>query len=94
MPTDAQPTPRRRPSRGGLKVLAVGLLMLVPLLYVASVGPAYRLAIDDDGFVDLDVYFLLRDVYAPLWSAARRWPWAERAMWWYTGCKVVRTWDD
>jgi hypothetical protein len=53
-----------RPTRSGLKVLAVGLLVLAPVapvLYVVSAGPAWRLVCQ--GEIERDTW---RSVYAPV----------------------------
>jgi hypothetical protein len=61
MPTDAQPMPR--PSRSGLKVLAVGVvgLILLLVLYVGSAGPAAALVLSQR--MTMSQY---RATYAPL----------------------------
>jgi hypothetical protein len=68
MPIAAQPMPR--PIRGGLRVLAVGVaiaLVALPVLYVASVGPAAQLYLDDS--IGADAYF---SFYAPLFAVSER----------------------
>ena len=71
-----------RPTRSGLKVLAVGLLMLAPVLYVASVGPAYWVVAS--GRAEPEQF---RGFYAPLNWAMNRAPILREAVvsyskWW------------
>jgi hypothetical protein len=92
MPTDTQPMPR--PTRSGLKVLAVGLLLMaigLPVLYVASVGPVARMV-----NAELIGGKWWR-CYQPLRSATDRIPYANAAMRWYLnawGAGLVRFKDD
>jgi hypothetical protein len=80
MSTDAQPTPR--PTRSGLRVLAVGVLIRaigLPVLYVASYGPAFRLLML--GRINPDS---LGRIYAPLDWASERSDSFGLALNWYT----------
>jgi hypothetical protein len=64
MATDAQRGRMPRATRSGLKVLAVGLLVLgvaLPVLYVASIGPAAMLV--GWGWIDVDNW---RRAYEPV----------------------------
>jgi hypothetical protein len=62
----------RRAKGGASAVLALGLVLLLPVLYVASVGPVYRACAADD-FRSVE-WTTLERVYAPLWWVANRWP--------------------
>jgi hypothetical protein len=73
-----------RPTRSSLRVLAFGMLMLVPLavLYVASDGPAW--ALTRRSRIGRDCY---RIVYAPVNWTARQSPTLDAALtahghWW------------
>jgi hypothetical protein len=72
MPTDAQPMPR--PTRNGLKVLAVGLLVLAPpVLYVASIGPVGHITKHENW----------SRVYTPIVWAGEQWEPVDAAITWY-----------
>jgi hypothetical protein len=70
----------RRATGGGWTVLAVGMLVVLPLLYVASVGPAYRLVSPYDPAADV-----IETFYSPLWWTAQHWPAVYYALLRYTG---------
>jgi hypothetical protein len=75
----------RRAKGGGGAVLALGLLVVLPVLYVGSVGPAYWLVVDSDGWVDLSLWDTMNRVYAPLWWLADQWPAFHSILESYTG---------
>jgi hypothetical protein len=66
-----------RPTRSGLKVLAIGVLgsILLLSLYVLSSGPALRLTVH--GNLPPPVY---HTVYAPLFWVTERWPEADETL--------------
>jgi hypothetical protein len=68
----------RRAKGGGWAVLALGLLVALPVLYVLSAGPAFRLV--GRGRVDYDTFLV---VYGPIGRVAARSE-AGVALWdWY-----------
>jgi hypothetical protein len=70
----------RRAKGGGWAVLAiVGLLVALPVLYVASVGPVARLACD--GSIAPKTWAI---AYRPLLRAADHWPPIDSALCWYS----------
>jgi hypothetical protein len=79
MPTDAQSNPR--PTRSGLKVLAVGLLGILlglPVMYVLGSGPAFRL--HRDGTLSFHTY---KAMYEPLVTWVELHPPAEKPFYWW-----------
>jgi hypothetical protein len=72
-----------RPTRSGLKVLAVGLLGLAMLLvlYVASVGPACRIVQDYPAAGERVVV-----AYGPIFHVASEWDGACDGLLWYLDC--------
>jgi hypothetical protein len=78
----------RRAKGGGWSVLALGLLVVLPLFYVLSIGPVGGLV--NHGFVGETSLVL----YEPVFWAADQWDPAEDALWWYLDvCGAVRVLD-
>jgi hypothetical protein len=72
-------------SGGGAAVPAVTVLVLVllPVIYVASLGPVVWLVSRD--FIDAGPESIVAIIYAPLQNAADHSPFIERALMWYGG---------
>jgi hypothetical protein len=83
METETKPYRTFHGARSGLKVLAVGLVILsVPVLYLASAGPAAYAA--QRGWIDEPMF---RGAYAPILAATRQSIraaaiWTEYCQWW------------
>jgi hypothetical protein len=75
----------RRAKGGGWAVLALGLLvaLLLPVVYVASMGPAARLEADD--WIARSTWCT---IYAPVLKASNKWPPVGHALWNYRGLWV------
>jgi hypothetical protein len=77
-----------RTTRSGLKVLAIGMLIALPVLYVASVGPVYVAAYRE--WIDMPTVTV---AYSPLLWLADEVPAVDRAMLWYVNiCLVKMPW--
>jgi hypothetical protein len=77
-------------------VVACALISLVvlPGIYVASAGLAYRIVIGRElEWVDLERLVLLDRLYAPLWWATSHWPSCDQAMHWYAGDRLILNGD-
>ena len=80
----------REKKKGGWAGVAILALVLLPVLYVLSVGPAYRIAFSGE----YDYVSWLDDFYAPLWWAARHSDPIQRVMLWYTGWdEILEAWS-
>jgi hypothetical protein len=66
------PNNPRRAKGGGWAVLAVVVLIALPVLYVASIGPVYRIAsYDENGLTNTEALHRLDSIYAPVWWASK-----------------------
>jgi hypothetical protein len=65
-------------------VIVVGLLVLLPILYVVSMRPAYRsLGQLDDSDAVVQREAQLNTFYGPVWWVAEKWPpLLDAALWW------------
>ena len=61
-----------------------GLLALLPVLYVLSIGPAYRYYVDFYDPGDMGKRQTLRKIYAPLYWLCENVPRVAGAFDWYT----------
>ena len=77
MPSESQSRPRS--ARSGLKVLAVGigLVLVLVVLYVASIGPVARMA--NAGAINARTW---HRIYAPVTWASDQSAAAKAAYWW------------
>ena len=73
--------PSRSERRSIWPAVALGVLLLLPVLYVASIGPALRLTLN--GEISLYTY---RDVYRPIRWIGRRSPAFHRSIEWWQNC--------
>jgi hypothetical protein len=71
----------RRAKGGGWAVIA--LVLVLPVLYVLSVGPVYRACAADGS--SLRELVMLGRVYAPIWWVGEQWPAFEWIMVNYAG---------
>ena len=78
--SEPQPVTRRR-SGGRAVVVAAGLLLALPVLYVLSIGPAVW--IHQNGNLSADTKAAIETAYAPLEGLANAFEPIEDALDWY-----------
>ena len=76
-------TAQRKTVAAPVVVAAVLLLVMLPILYLAALGPLTRWEVQ--GRLSKDVLLVIREIYTPVRFAADTFPPFRRALGWYVG---------